>query len=43
MHGRRSQGGFLFPANDDINRVGQLARHFEGLDLVVDLGDIRTT
>ena len=43
MHRRRSQGGFLFPANDDINRVGQLARHFEGLDLVVDLGDIRTT
>ncbi|KAI9160655.1 hypothetical protein LWI28_010360 [Acer negundo] len=43
MHERRSQGGFPFPANDDINRVGQLARQFEGLDLVVDLGDIPTT
>ena len=42
MHGRRSQGGFLLPANDNINRVGQLARQFEGLNLVVDLGNVFT-
>ncbi|KAK2640682.1 hypothetical protein Ddye_028477 [Dipteronia dyeriana] len=39
MHIRRSFEGNLFPANNNINRVGRLARQFEGLDIFVDFED----
>ena len=40
MNGRRSLGGILIPANDEIDRVGRVARQFEELDpLVEDMGD----
>ena len=32
MNGRRSLRGILIPANDEIDRVGQLVRQFEEID-----------
>ncbi|KAI9201172.1 hypothetical protein LWI28_019562 [Acer negundo] len=40
MSGRRLLGGTLIPANDEIDRVGYVARQFEELDpFVEEMGD----
>ena len=45
MNGRRSLGGILIPADDEIDRVGRVARQFEETDPVIeemgDQGDLR--
>jgi len=45
MNGRRSLGGILIPTDDEIDRVGRVARQFEETDPVIeemgDQGDLR--
>ena len=40
MNGRRSLGGILIPANEEIDRVNRVARQIEEIDpLVEEMGD----